>query len=110
MASATRRLRRETTATSVVAEDSTHGKETTQGRIVNSWPERDYVFIRDDEEVDWFGHKKDFLKEADWTRRKRGVRCAFLKGDWHGKPRAIAVRLETQTRSVSKNNETSPQH
>ncbi len=63
------------------------------GTIVNSWPDKDYVFIRDDEGVDWYAHRTGFLTDEEWNKRARGARCAFLHGDWRGKPRAIAVRV-----------------
>lgn len=66
---------------------------TFEGTIVSTWLDKDYVFIRDDDGADWFGHCRDFLTEDDWNRRSRGVRCAFLRGEWKGKPRAISVRV-----------------
>lgn len=64
------------------------------GVIVNVWPDKDYVFIRDDDGTDWFGHRKDFLTEDEWARRARGARCGFLHGEWKGKPRAMSIRVE----------------
>ena len=67
---------------------------TFRGAIISTWPQKDYVFIRDDDGVEWFGHRNDFLTEEDWSRRAKGVRCAFLRGEWRGRPRAVSVRLQ----------------
>jgi hypothetical protein len=68
--------------------------ETLYGVIVSSWPDKDYVFIRDDDSTEWFGHRNDFLLETEWPARERGRRCAFLRGEWKGRPRAVAIRVE----------------
>jgi hypothetical protein len=56
--------------------------------------DKDYVFIRDDEGTDWFAHRRDFLTDADWRARGHLQRCAFLHGEWQGKPRAMSVRVD----------------
>jgi hypothetical protein len=77
-------------------------QETRHGTIVNSWHDKDYVFIRDDEGTEWFGHRTDFLTDNDWRQRDRGRQCAFLRGEWQGKPRATAVRVEAGNRSTGR--------
>ena len=66
---------------------------TYEGEIVDSWPDKDYVFVRGDDGTDWFSHRRDFVTEADWRQRDRGAKCVFLRGQWNGKPRATSVRL-----------------
>ena len=68
-------------------------QRTFAGLIVSVWPDKDYVFIRDDDGTDWFGHRNDFLTEDEWAKRARGARCGFLHGEWKGKPRAMSVRV-----------------
>jgi hypothetical protein len=63
------------------------------GTIVNAWPDKDYVFIRGEDDTDWFSHRRDFVTDADWHNRDRDVDCVFLRGDWNGKPRATSVRI-----------------
>lgn len=64
-----------------------------RGTIVNSWPDKEYVFIRDDGGVDWFSHRQDFADPAAWKARGRNSACIFVPGEWKGKPRATEVRL-----------------
>ena len=66
---------------------------TYKGNIVDSWPDKEYVFIRGDDGTDWFSHRRDFLTDDDWQRRRRKSKCVFLRGQWNGKPRATSVRL-----------------
>jgi hypothetical protein len=74
---------------------------TYMGRLVNVWPDKDYVFIRGADGVDWFGHRHDFATEEDWRARKLDAPCAFLRGERNGKPRATGVRLVNRGRSKS---------
>ena len=67
--------------------------EAWQGEIVDSRVDKDYVFIRDEFNVDWFAHRSNFLSTAEWDARRRGARCAFLHGQWQGRPRAVSVRV-----------------
>jgi hypothetical protein len=71
-----------------MTDDATYG-----GRIANAWPDKDYVFIRQDDGTDWFGHRSDFVSDRDWQRRSVNAKCLFLHGLWRGKPRATGVRL-----------------
>ena len=93
--SAERNYGREQSPSSARNDPRVHAVEqgTFEGTIVSSWPDKEYVFIRDDEGTDWFGHRKDFLTEDEWAKRARGTRCAFLHGEWRGKPRAMSVRV-----------------
>ena len=66
---------------------------TCKGKIVDSWRDKEYVFVRGDDGSDWFSHRRDFVTDDDWQQRRRGSKCAFLRGQWNGKPRATSVRL-----------------
>jgi hypothetical protein len=83
--------------------------ETRQGTIVSCWSDKDYAFVRDDDGVDWFAHKNEFLTEDDWRARRRNAPCAFLEGEWRGAPRAISVRVrpERSSRNMPAQNEPS---
>jgi hypothetical protein len=72
---------------------------TFRGTIVSSWPDKEYVFVREDAGTDWFAHRTDFLNEEEWSKRSRGAKCAFLHGeDSERKPRAISVRVTSAAR------------
>jgi len=77
----------------VEATTETVDSATYQGTIVYARADKDYVFIRATDGSDWFSHRRDFVTSEDWLRRERGLRCAFLRGTWNGKPRATSVRL-----------------
>lgn len=67
--------------------------ETCSGTIERVWQDKDYVFIRDEDEMDWLAHRNGFLSEDEWSRRGIGKPCLFVRGTWRGKPRAVAVRM-----------------
>lgn len=67
--------------------------ETCLGEIVTCWPDKEYVFIRDQHGSEWFAHRNDFLTDSHWRSRQKGARCAFLQGEWQGRPRAVSVRI-----------------
>jgi hypothetical protein len=75
-------------AATVQVDPATYG-----GRIVNLWPDKDYVFIRDEDGAEWFSHRRDFVSPEHWAKRKLNAKCAFLQGEWNGKPRAMSVRI-----------------
>ena len=39
-------------------------------------------------------HRRDFVSDKEWRKRKFDVKCLFLKGQWNGKPRATAFRVQ----------------
>ncbi len=63
------------------------------GRIGRTWPDKDYVFIRDDADVEWFAHKSDFTSEEDWDNRQEGKACEFKETESKGKRKAYAVSI-----------------
>ena len=63
------------------------------GVLVRSWPDKDYVFIKELDGSDWFSHRSDFVSEQEWLKRKPGAKCLFLRGSRQGKPRAKSVRI-----------------
>ncbi|HXK39992.1 MAG TPA: hypothetical protein VJ837_04120 [Candidatus Paceibacterota bacterium] len=67
---------------------------TYRGKIINSWPDKEYVFIRGEDGTDWFSHRRDFVSDKEWRKRKFDAKCLFLQGQWNGKPRATAVRVQ----------------
>ena len=68
-------------------------RKTCRGKIVSWWPDKDYVFIRGDDGTDWFSHRRDFVTDDDWERRRRKSKCVFRRGKWNGKPRATSVKV-----------------
>lgn len=63
------------------------------GVIAKTWPDKDYVFIRDDAEIRWWGHKSTFTSEHDWNNRQEGQACEFKKTEYQGKRKAYAVSI-----------------
>ncbi len=95
--SAERRFRRDAEADAKAKAKIGTAPATQPGRISNSWSQKDYVFIRDDNGTDWFSHKRDFLSANDWNSRSVNARCTFVPGEWQGKPRATSVHVRHPT-------------
>lgn len=75
------------------AESVSSGGERVNGNFTSAWPDKDYAFVKDADDVEWFCHKTDFRRAADWAARKRGAACSFAHGSWQGKPRAVDVTV-----------------
>lgn len=64
------------------------------GTIRKSWPDKDFVFVLDDANVEWYGHRNDFTSEQDWNNRIVGQSCEFKKIEYStGKRKAYAISI-----------------
>jgi len=67
------------------------------GTISKTWPDKDYVFIQDDANIEWFSHRTDFTSEQDWNNRSVGQSCEFKKIEYNtGKRKAYAISIVKQ--------------
>ena len=69
-----------------------HGPAVT-GTIVRAMPAKDYVFIRDDNGHEWYGHRVQFVIPDEWSKRAEGLLCTFVRGQHKGKPQAQSIRV-----------------
>lgn len=61
------------------------------GIVVSRWSDRDYVFIRTPDGVDWFAHRNDFVSAEDWGVCAVNDEFEFIGAD-NGKNKAQRVR------------------